>query len=102
MLDELETGLDGRRPVRSLSVAQQQVVEIAKAMSFSPSVLMLDEPTSALARHETEHLFRLVRQLAAKGVAIVYITHRLQELRHIADTITVLRDGKLIGAMPFS
>jgi ribose transport system ATP-binding protein len=101
LLDDMETGLDARRTVRELSVAQQQVVEIAKAMSFNPSVLMLDEPTSALARHETAHLFRLVKQLAAKGVAILYITHRLQELQHIADTVTVLRDGKLIGVQPF-
>lgn len=101
LLDELETGLDARRIVRTLSLAQQQVVEIAKAMSFQPAVLMLDEPTSALARHETEHLFRLVRQLANKGVAILYITHRLQELHHIADTVTVLRDGRLAGVLPF-
>ncbi len=101
LLDDMETGLDARSKVSELSVAQQQVVEIAKAMSFQPSVLMLDEPTSALARHETEHLFRLVKQLAAKGVAILYITHRLQELHHIADTVTVLRDGKLIGVQSF-
>jgi ABC-type sugar transport system ATPase subunit len=97
VLDELEVGIDARQQVRELGVAQQQVVEIAKAMSFEPSVLMLDEPTSALSQHETQHLFRLVRQLAARGVAILYITHRLQELKQIADTLTVLRDGKLIG-----
>ena len=86
----------------SASRLQQQIVEIAKAMSFDPSVLMLDEPTSALSQHETQHLFRLVRQLAAKGVAVLYITHRLQELKQIADTVTVLRDGKLIGVAPMS
>lgn len=99
VLKQMEVNLDVRRTVAELSVAQQQVVEIAKAMSFHPAVLMLDEPTSALAHHETDNLFRLLRQLAARGVAILYITHRLQELPRIADTVTVLRDGRLVGAL---
>src|SRR5262245_59783945 len=102
LLDGLGTGFDARRRVRELSVAQQQIVEIAKAFSFQPSVLMLDEPTSALSRHETASLFRLVRELTAKGVAVLYITHRLQELSEIADTVTVLRDGQLVGTGPMS
>ncbi len=97
VLAGLDPGIDVRRKAGELGVAKQQVVEIAKAMSFTPAVLMLDEPTSALARHETENLFTLVRQLAVRGVAVIYITHRLQELPRIADTITVLRDGKLVG-----
>ena len=97
VLSGMGVDFDVRSKVSSLGVAQQQVVEIAKAMSFDPSVLMLDEPTSALAHHETESLFALVRQLAAKGVAIIHITHRLQELQRIADTVTVIRDGRLIG-----
>lgn len=92
--------IDVNRAVGELGVAQQQVVEIAKAMSFNPRVLMLDEPTSALAGHETEMLFRVVRRLAAKGVAVIYITHRLQELARIADSVTVLRDGKCVGSLP--
>jgi ribose transport system ATP-binding protein len=99
VLAEMQVTLDARQKAGDLSVAQQQVVEIAKAMSFQPSVLMLDEPTSALAHHETESLFRLVRQLAARGVAVIYITHRLQELPQIADTVTVLRDGRLAGVL---
>jgi ABC-type sugar transport system ATPase subunit len=95
VLADMGVNLPVRGKVSSLGVAQQQVVEIAKAMSFAPSVLMLDEPTSALAHHETEGLFKLVRQLAARGVAIIYITHRLQELSRIADSVTVLRDGRL-------
>ncbi|MCC8179935.1 MAG: sugar ABC transporter ATP-binding protein, partial [Planctomycetes bacterium] len=91
--------VDVRQPVAQLGVAQQQMVEIVKAMSFNPSVLMLDEPTSALARHETEMLFRMVKTLAAQGVAIIYITHRLQELKQVADDVTVLRDGKLVGVV---
>jgi len=102
VLDEMQVPLDVRARVEDLGMAQQQVVEIAKAMSFRPSVLMLDEPTSALAQHETENLFRLLRALAEMGVVIVYITHRLQELRRIADTVTVLRDGHLIGAIPMA
>ena len=97
ILAAMNVDLDVRGSVGRLSVAQQQVVEIAKAMSFNPSVLLLDEPTSALAHGETESLFELVRQLKARGVAIVYISHRLQELNQIADVMSVLRDGKLIG-----
>jgi ribose transport system ATP-binding protein len=85
--------------VKSLSIGQQQVVEIAKAMSFHPSVLILDEPTSALARHETESLFRVIRNLKEKGVAILYVTHRLHELYSIADSVTVLRDGRYVGSI---
>jgi ribose transport system ATP-binding protein len=101
-LDEMDAGIDARRRVGELSVAQQQVVEIAKAFSFQPSVLMLDEPTSALSRHETANLFRLIRQFAQRGVAVLYITHRLQELKDIADTVTVLRDGQLVGSLPIT
>ena len=99
VLNRMRVQLDPRAIVGSLSVGQQQIVEIAKAMSFVPSVLMLDEPTSALAHHETETLFSLVRGLADQGVVIIYITHRLQELGRIADTITVLRDGRLAGVL---
>ena len=98
----MKVQLDIRRLVGELSFAQQQTVEIAKAMSFNPSVLMLDEPTSALARHETQSLFDLVRQLASTGVAIIYISHRLQELREIADRATVLRDGVHVGTVEIS
>ncbi len=101
ILDNMGVQIDVRRKVADLGVAQQQIIEIAKAMSFTPSVLMLDEPTSALAAHETEMLFGIVRRLAASGVAVIYITHRLQELAHIADTVTVLREGKHVGTLPF-
>ena len=99
LLDSMQVDLDVRKKVSQSGVAQQQVVEIAKAMSFDPSVLVLDEPTSALAHHEVQNLFRLIRGLAKKGVAVVYITHRLQELEEIADTVSVLRDGNLIGTI---
>lgn len=98
-LDQLEVSLDLDEQVSRLSVAQQQLVEIAKAISFAPRVLVLDEPTSALASHEVEVLHKVVRRLAQQGHAIIYVTHRLQEIPHVADNVTVLRDGKLIGTI---
>jgi ABC-type sugar transport system ATPase subunit len=91
--------LDVRAKAGQLGVAQQQMVEIAKAMSYNPSVLMLDEPTSALARRETEHLFELLRRLAARGIILLYISHRLQELPEIADSVSVLRNGEVAGSI---
>ena len=77
LLEELGLALDVRVPAGRLGVAQQQMIEIAKAMSHAPSVLMLDEPTSALAHREADRLFTLLKRLAAKGVVLLYITHRL-------------------------
>ncbi len=91
--------LDVDLRIDQLGTAQQQVVEIAKAMSLSPKVLMLDEPTSSLARHETEMLFAVIRRLASQGVAVIHITHRLHEIARIADSVTVLRDGKHVGTV---
>jgi len=97
VLEGMKVRLDVRQKTSRLGVAQQQIVEIAKAMSYQPKVLMLDEPTSALAHGEAQNLFDLIRNLAARGVAIVYISHRLQELKEIADVMSVLRDGELVG-----
>ena len=91
--------IDPAARVSRLSVGKQQVVEIAKAMSYSPRVLQLDEPTSALARDEVDHLFALLRRLRAKGVLLIYVSHRLSELSEIADDVVVLRDGEFIGAI---
>ena len=79
--------------VKNLSVANQQVVEILKAMSFNPKVLILDEPTSSLTSTEVKQLFKNIKRLKEQGVAIIYISHHLQELFEIADTVTILRDG---------
>lgn len=87
--------------VERLSVAQQQVVEIAKALSLDARVLILDEPTSALTAYEVESLFRIIRQLKASGVALAYITHRFEELDTIADEVTVFRDGKFVAERSF-
>lgn len=97
LIQKMNVDIDPHEKVYRLSMWQCQVVEILKAMSFHPKVLMLDEPTSALAHNETEALFRVVRTLRDQGVIIIYISHRLQELWEIADTVTVLRDGKFIG-----
>ena len=97
LLKKMNVDIDPHEKVFRLSMWQCQVVEITKAMSFSPKVLMLDEPTSALAHNETESLFNVIRTLRDQGVIIIYISHRLQEIWEIADTVTVLRDGKFIG-----
>ena len=98
LLDELGIEISPDETVNHLSAWQCQMVEIAKAMSLQPKVLQLDEPTSSLAQHEVESLFRIIRKLKEKDVIILYITHKLQELWNIADTCTVLRDGRLIGS----
>lgn len=98
-LEIMGVTLDLQELVRNLSVAEQQVVEIAKAVSFRPKVLILDEPTSALPQAEVDHLLRLVRRLAENGVAVIYVSHRLQEIPRVADSLTVLRDGKLVDTI---
>ena len=98
-LDQLEVSLNLDEQVSRLSVAQQQLIEIAKAISFNPRVLVLDEPTSALAANEVDVLHKVVRRLAEQGHAIIYVTHRLQEIPHVADSVTVLRDGKDMGTI---
>jgi ribose transport system ATP-binding protein len=95
----LHLPLDPRVRVSSLTVAKQQMVEIAKALSFNSEVLIMDEPTAALAEVEIAELFRIIRQLSAKRVGIVYITHRLDELKQISDRITVMRDGRCIDTI---
>jgi ABC-type sugar transport system ATPase subunit len=91
--------IDPRATVRDLSVALQQVVEIATALSRNAKVLILDEPTSALTAHETAVLFRIVRQLCQQGVTVLYISHKLSEVLDLADRFTVLRDGEVVGTL---
>ncbi|GAB3596119.1 sugar ABC transporter ATP-binding protein [Microbacterium tumbae] len=99
LLSRLEIDLDPRQNVGELTVAKQQMVEIAKALSFNAKVLIMDEPTSALTDSEVETLFTLIEQLKARGTGIVYISHRMDELRRLADRVTVLRDGTYIGSL---
>ncbi|HHX4174658.1 TPA: ATP-binding cassette domain-containing protein, partial [Burkholderia contaminans] len=85
-----------------LSIAQQQMVEIAKALSHDARVLIMDEPTSSLTEAETVQLFRIIEELRADGVAILYISHRLDEMAQIVDRVTVLRDGRHISTDDFA
>jgi ribose transport system ATP-binding protein len=101
LLAQLELNVDPGTPVARLRVGAQQVVEIAKAISFRSRVIIMDEPTSAITEQEIDVLFRLIRQLKQQGVGIIYITHKLDELRHIADDVTVFRDGRFIASEPF-
>jgi ABC-type sugar transport system ATPase subunit len=89
--------LDVNWPLTEISVAQQQMVAIAKALYQDPKVLILDEPTSRLSKDETEHLFAILTKMAGSGISIIYVSHRLEEIYRIATTVTVLRDGRLIG-----
>lgn len=99
LLKDMGLPLDARMLVSDLTVGQRQTVEIAKAMASNPKILLLDEPTSALASREVEQLFALVRRLRDRGVTILYITHRMSELFQLCETCTVLRDGKYIGTV---
>src|SRR5574337_88131 len=93
---EIDPGVE----VGHLTVARQQLVEIAKALSFNSKVLVMDEPTSALNETEVEHLFAIIEDLKAHGVGIVYITHKMDEVKRIADRVTVMRDGQTIETLP--
>lgn len=95
-LMKLGLDIDPTTQISELTVGRQQMVEIAKALLINAKVLIMDEPTSALSESEIKELFRIVKELRAKGHSIVYISHRLQELHHIVDRITVMRDGKYI------
>ena len=99
LLDGLHIRLDPLALVGDLTVAQRQMVEIAKAVSHRSDVLIMDEPTSAITETEVAHLFRIIRDLKARGVGIVYITHKMNELFEIADELTVFRDGRYIATV---
>ena len=101
ILERLNIDIDPDTIVGDLAVSKQQMVEIAKALSADAKVLIMDEPTSALTSKEIEDLFRIIRQLKAEGCGIVYISHRLEELVHIVDRVTILRDGRYIISMDF-
>jgi erythritol transport system ATP-binding protein len=96
-LERLEHPIPPRTPVGELPLGHQQIVEIAKALSRDVRVLMMDEPTSALSASEIDVLFRVIRDLKSRGVAVVYISHRLEELLQIADSVSVLRDGQMVA-----
>lgn len=99
LLQRLGINLNPNELVENLTVAKQQMVEIAKALSFDAKVLIMDEPTSALTDAETETLFTLIEGLKKHGTGVIYISHRMDELRRITDRVTVLRDGEYIGTL---
>ena len=96
ILGDLKIDIDPRQTVGDLPVSKQQMVEIAKALSIHAKILIMDEPTSSLTAKEIEELFRIIRQLKADGCGIVYISHRLEELKAIVDRVTIMRDGQYI------
>jgi len=102
ILSDLDVSIDEHLPVKRLGVAEQQMVEVAKALSLDAKILIMDEPTSALSEREINELFATIRRLRSRGVSIIYISHRLEELFEIGDRVTVLRDGKLVGTVDIS
>ncbi len=102
LFDRLDIPLDPQGEVRDLSVANRQMVEIAKAVSYNSDILIMDEPTSALTEREVEHLFKIIRTLKSQGKGIIYITHKMNELFEIADEFSVFRDGRFIAEHPAS
>lgn len=102
LLRDLEIDISATAYMRDLSVAQCQLIEIVKAISLSSKVIVMDEPTSAITDREVDTLFKQIRRLRNEGVAIIYISHKMDEIFQICDTITVLRDGKFIGTDPAS
>jgi len=97
LLDNLDLRIDPRRSVTELRVGQQQIVEIAKTLALDARVIIMDEPTSAISEREVDVLFDLIRSLTQRGVAVVYISHKLEEVSRIADWITVMRDGRTVA-----
>ena len=94
LFEQLDVQIDASAPVAGLSMADQQLIEIAKALSLDARVLILDEPTASLSAHEVERLFTIVRRLRARGVAVLFVSHRLDEVFELSDRVTVLRDGR--------
>src|SRR5204862_1627276 len=97
LLDDLHLTIDPLTPVRNLGIGQQQLIEIAKALSQDARIVVLDEPTAALTDAEVETLFAILHKLRSRGVAMIYISHKLDEVFRISSRITVLRDGRTVG-----
>ena len=97
MLDKVGVKRDPNQFVEEISISEKQQVEIAKALISNADVIIMDEPTTSLTTSETEHLFKIIRQLKAEGKGIVYISHKMDEIKQIGDRITVLKDGTYVG-----
>ena len=97
VLDDLEIKVDPKAIIGTMAVSQRQMLEIAKAVSYNAKILVLDEPTSSLTSEEVEHLFRIMRRLCDQGVGIIYISHKMDEIKRISDEVTIMRDGQWIS-----
>lgn len=102
LFENLKMDIKPNTLVGSMSASKVQLMEIAKAVSYNSKVIIMDEPTSSLTENEVEHLFTIIRDLKSCGVAIIYISHKIREIHHIADEVTVMRDGKRVGTWPVS
>ena len=100
IFDELGINVDPKRIMSTMPVSQRQMVEIAKAVSYNSKVIVFDEPTSSLTEEEVEHLFRIINMLRDRGVGIIYISHKMAEIKRISDEITVMRDGTWVATRP--
>ena len=100
VFQELEINVDPRRVMSTMPVSQRQMVEIAKAVSYNSKVIVFDEPTSSLTEEEVEHLFRIISMLRDRGMGIIYISHKMAEIKRISDYITVMRDGTHVATRP--
>lgn len=98
LINELGINIDVHKMLREMSLAEQQLIEIVKAVSTNAKVVIMDEPTSSLSQSETELLFDIIRKLKEKGTSIIFITHRLDEIYAVCDRMTILRDGCYIGS----
>lgn len=94
---DLDINIDPRSKVGSLSVSEMQMVEIAKAVSYNSKLIVMDEPTSSLTEKEVNHLFKIIRKLQSENVAIIYISHKMEEILKISDEVTIMRDGQHIA-----
>src|SRR5262245_13664385 len=97
MLDAIEADLDVSAPIAELSTAQEQLVQIAAAVGTHASIIVMDEPTSSLSAHESEHLFHLLARLKQRGITVIYVSHRMEEIFRLCDAVTVLRDGRHVA-----
>ncbi len=100
IFDELDINVDPKRIMSTMPVSQRQMVEIAKAVSYNSKIIVFDEPTSSLTEEEVEHLFKIINMLRDRGVGIIYISHKMAEIKRISDEITVMRDGTWVATRP--
>ncbi|HHV31527.1 MAG TPA: sugar ABC transporter ATP-binding protein [Clostridiales bacterium] len=100
LFEEIDLNINPEVLAGTLSASNLQLVEIAKAVSYNSKIIIMDEPTSSLTDNETEHLFKIIRQLQSKGCAIIYISHKMEEILKIADEVTIMRDGQYVGTWP--